>query len=121
MNRPVHFEICAGDPVRLSAFYARVFGWKIASFPGPQSYWFVKTGEKDDAGIDGGFMGKHFPQPVIHTVAVESLEDTLDAIEAAGGSLVHGPNEVPGVGRHAYCTDPEGIFFGVMQPGEASS
>jgi len=27
MNRPVHFEIHATDPAKLSKFYADVFGW----------------------------------------------------------------------------------------------
>jgi len=28
MNRPVHFEIHANDPAKLSKFYADVFGWQ---------------------------------------------------------------------------------------------
>ena len=40
----------------------------------------------------------------------------LEKVEAAGGKKVHGPNEIPGVGVHAYCADPEGNLFGILQP-----
>ena len=33
MNRPVHFEIHATDPAKLSKFYADVFGWQITHMP----------------------------------------------------------------------------------------
>lgn len=58
----------------------------------------------------------HLEQPVINTVEVESLADTLKKIEAAGGKKVHGPNLIPGIGNHAHCVDPEGTMFGVLEP-----
>ena len=36
MNRPVHFEIHATDPAKLSKFYADVFGWQITHMPAVQ-------------------------------------------------------------------------------------
>ena len=121
MNRVVHFEITAEDPKRACEFYDQVFGWKTQTWDGPQGYWLLTTGPKSEPGIDGGVMGKHFPQPVINTVQVESLEATLEKVRAAGGKLAHGPNEIPGVGRHAYCSDPEGTLFGIMEPLERAS
>ena len=61
-------------------------------------------------------MHRAFEQAVINTAEVESLAEALQKVEAQGGKLVHGPNEVPGVGTHAYCADPEGNLFGLMQP-----
>ena len=83
---------------------------------GEQSYWLVTTGPDGEPGINGGFMSREFDQAVINTVELDSLEAATEEIEAAGGKLVHGPNEVPGVGTHAYFADPQGIIFGVMQP-----
>ncbi len=60
-------------------------------------------------------MGQNFSQSVINTIDVESLEQTIAKVEAAGGKKVHGPTEVPGVGMHAYCEDPDGTLFGMMQ------
>src|SRR5262249_26811586 len=41
MPRVIHFEISADDPQRAADFYARVFGWKITKWDGPQPYWLV--------------------------------------------------------------------------------
>lgn len=116
MKRPVHFEILADDPENLAAFYQDVFDWEIASWGGgAQGYWLATTGPDDAPGINGGFMHRHFNQAVINTLEVDSLDEARARIEASGGKLVDGPNEVGGVGMHAYFSDPEGNLFGVMQ------
>jgi predicted enzyme related to lactoylglutathione lyase len=119
MNRPVHFEILGDDPERLAAFYQAVFDWRIVEPAGSEKYWMVRTGRPDgtdEPGIDGGFMHRHFPQAVINTVMVDSLDDTIARLQAAGGTVRMGPHEIPGVGTHVYCADPEGNLFGVLQP-----
>src|SRR5882762_7349395 len=56
MSRVIHFEIPASDPERASAFYKKVFGWKIEKWPGPMEYWMVTTGAEGAPGINGGLM-----------------------------------------------------------------
>ena len=117
MVRPIHFEILANEPGKLASFYESIFGWEIARWGGDdQTYFLATTGAEGTPGINGAVMGRHFEQAVINTVETESLESMTAAIEAAGGRVVHGPNEVEGVGTHAYFADPEGNLFGVMQP-----
>jgi len=115
MNRPVHFEILADDPGKIAEFYTKVLGWQVASWEG-QTYWLVTTGPDGTRGINGGIMGRHFAQRVINTVEVDSLADALARVESAGGAKIHGPSEIPGIGMHAYCADPEGTMFGLLQP-----
>ena len=115
MRRPVHFEILADDPASIAAFYKKALGWETAVWEG-QSYWLVTTGPAGTPGINGGIMGRHFAQRVINTVEVDSLQETIAAVESAGGARILGPTELPGVGMHAYCTDPEGTMFGLLQP-----
>ena len=115
MNRPVHFEILADDPDKIAAFYREVLSWEIER-EGPVAYWLVTTGPEDARGINGAIMHRAFPQAVINTVAVESLQQTLERVNQAGGKVIHGPNEIPGVGMHAYCVDPEGNMFGILEP-----
>jgi len=117
MNRPAHFEVLTANPEASSAFYADVFGWTVATWgEGEQGYWLATTGDDSVPGINGGFMGPHFEQRVINTIMVESLDAMIAKVEGAGGKKVHGPNDVPGVGLHAYCSDPDGTLFGLMQP-----
>lgn len=123
MSRVIHFEILGDAPERLAEFYRAALGWEIQSWEDAVEhgveYWLVSTGAKDSAGIDGAIMRRQFQQPVINTALVESLDAALDSIRAAGGKLVFGPQEIPGVGTHAYCEDPEGNLFGVIQEPEA--
>jgi predicted enzyme related to lactoylglutathione lyase len=121
MNRPVHFEILGDDPAALAEFYRGIFGWEIATMEG-QGYWMATTGAAGTPGIDGGFMHRHFPQAVINTLEVPSWEDAVRRIESAGGKRLNDPHEIPRVGTHLYCADPEGNLFGILQPaaGEAS-
>ena len=116
MTRPIHFEILADDPEKVAAFYREIFGWEISSWQGPLSYWLVTTGAEGTPGINGGIMHRHLPQAVINTVEVESLDAMLAKLETLGGKKVHGPEEIPGIGLHAYCADPEGNLFGMLQP-----
>ena len=116
MSRPVHFEILADKPETLAGFYRDVLGWQVSTWGGTEPYWLATTGPDSAPGINGAIMPRAFPQAVINTVEVESLAETLKKIEAAGGKKIQGPNEIPGVGTHAYCADPEGIIFGVLQP-----
>lgn len=116
MTRPVHFEILADNPERVAEFYRTVLGWEIAAWPSAEPYWLVTTGPQGTPGIDGGIMHRHFPQAVINTIAVTSAKEMVAKVEVAGGKAVLGPNEIPGIGIHYYCADPEGNLFGLLQP-----
>jgi predicted enzyme related to lactoylglutathione lyase len=121
MPRPVHFEIPADDPARAAAFYGDVFGWQFTKWDGPMEYWLIGTGE-GSPGIDGGMMKRRGPaESVVNTIDVPSVDDYTSKVESKGGTVVVPKMAVPGIGYMAYCTDPEGNMFGIMQsdPGAA--
>jgi len=60
-------------------------------------------------------MHKEFLQQTINNIEVESLDDTIAKTEQSGGKKLNGPNEIPGIGTHAYCTDIGGNILGVIQ------
>jgi uncharacterized protein len=119
-NRVVHFDIYAEDVDRAIAFYQQVCGWtidKVASM----DYWLIKTGE-GEPGIDGGLSQRESPtQGAVPqfgftcTVDVADVRAAFAAAVAAGGSEVHQPGLVPGVGYLAYVRDTEGNHLGLMQ------
>ncbi len=120
MGRVVHFEISADDPERAAAFYADVFGWRVDKWHGPQDYWLVTTGPKDQAGIDGAIMrrGDNPGQPTVNTVDVDSWDAATAKVAERGGKILTAKIPIPGVGWFAYCQDTEGNTFGVMQADE---
>ena len=63
-HTPVHFEIPADDPEKLSGFYTSLFGWKIEKAPGPMDYWMLETAPEGQ-GVNGGMMKRQMPQQQI--------------------------------------------------------
>lgn len=125
MGRIVHFEIMADDPERAVRFYEQVFGWESSTWDGPMEYWLLTTGPTDEPGIDGAIMRRRDDdQPgagaYACTADVESIEDTVNAVEAAGGQAITEMETVPGIGYHVYCRDTEGNVFGAMQSDESA-
>ena len=117
MPRVVHFEIAADDPERASKFYAEVFGWEIRNWGGPIDYWLASTGSADEPGIDGAITWRQSlpSQAIVNTIAVPSIDDFINKIEANGGKIVIPKQPIPGVGYHATCLDTEGNTFGIIQ------
>lgn len=116
MPRPIHFELSADDPERALAFYNQVFGWTASKWDGPIEYWLITTGEDSTPGINGGLMRRMDPSDgTVNTISVPSVDDYLAKATAAGGLIAMPKMAIPGIGYIAYCKDPEGNVFGIMQ------
>jgi predicted enzyme related to lactoylglutathione lyase len=117
MARVVHFEIPTDDPEQAAGFYSDVFGWRVDKWEGPIEYWLVTTGEESEPGINGAILKKDSPETVFtNIIEVPSLDETLEKITAAGGSVVAPKIPVPGMGWAAYFKDIDGNTLGLMQP-----
>jgi predicted enzyme related to lactoylglutathione lyase len=116
MARVVHFEIPADNPERAAEFYTKAFGWQIQKWAGPMDYWMVNTGT-GEPGINGGILKREQPgASTVNTVGVANLDESIAAVTGAGGKVVSPKMSIPGIGWLAYCVDPEGNQFGMMQP-----
>jgi len=114
MPRPIHFEIPAGNPERIIGFYSTLFGWKFNKWDSPQDYWLIDTGE--GPGINGGLMPRREPGSLtVNTIQVDSLDQSLKVVTGNGGTEVMPKLAVKGIGWLAYCKDPKGTLFGMMQ------
>lgn len=128
-NRVVHFEIHAEEPERAIAFYRAVFGWEFPVWMDePVKYWGVMTAGADskEPGINGGLMARNGEapedgQPVnayVCTVQVDSIDETIEKIEEAGGEVALPKHAIMGTAWQAYYKDTEGNIFGIHQPDE---
>ena len=116
MTRVIHFEIPADNPERAVDFYTKAFGWQFQKWAGPTDYWLVTTGPASEPGINGGLLKRPHPGAVTcNTIGVVSVDDAMKAVESAGGKVTVPKMAIPGVGWLAYCVDPEGNQFGMMQ------
>jgi predicted enzyme related to lactoylglutathione lyase len=116
MAHPViHAEIRSADPDRTRAFFADLFGWKVASegaFPG---YTFM------DTGAEGGPYVAISPRQaaedeVLFFVGVEDVAATLTRAEELGGTIVQPVQHVPGTSFGVF-TDAQGHRVGVAASG----
>ena len=115
-SRPVHFDMTAEDPERMTAFYSKVFGWSFQKWDGPMEYWMATTGD-GPMGINGGISRREAGKPAetVNTIAVDSIDDSIAAIKAAGGQITMDKHEIPGVGIFVHAVDTEGNPIGVIQ------
>jgi predicted enzyme related to lactoylglutathione lyase len=103
-----YIEFTVRDLAAAKRFYSAAFGWQFNDY-GPE-YAGIK-------GVDGEVGGLHQtaqlrlggPLVVLYS---KDLEQTLQAVRAAGGTIVREPFAFPG-GRRFHFTDPSGNELGV--------
>lgn len=102
MARLNYVELPVGDIAAAKAFYETAFGWTLTDF-GP-TYAATLTGDTDIGLQADAAEATKAPLAVID---VDDLEAALDAVTAAGGTIVRPIFAFPG-GRRFQFTDPAG-------------
>ena len=116
MPRITIFDVSADEPERAIKFYNNVFGWEIKKWEGPFDYWIIKTGEKDEFGIDGGLSKRENPEDsVTPFISVKSVDEYLEKISSNGGKIIKPKSAIPGVGYMSVFSDTENNIFGIIE------
>jgi len=121
VDRPQHVrwnELQASGQDRSVAFYTRHFGWRqegdldMGEFG---SYRFLYHGQT----MIGAIVPKMPQAPRAawtFYIGVGNIDRAADAVRAGGGTLLHGPSEIPGGEYSLTATDPHGAIFGLVGP-----
>ena len=114
-------ELLTPDVEAAKSFYGRLLAWETEIFkPGEADYLMISA-----AGTQhGGFLREQpAPDAPPHWqpyVYVESAEGAANRATAAGGTVLHGPLEIPDVGTILIVADPQGAAIAAIQgAGEA--
>jgi len=116
--RPGH---CAWNELRTSdqagawKFYGELFGWRQDGEMdmGPMGkYQFIRHGAVLGAMMPAS-AGKGPPRWNQY-FRVESIDAAKAAVEAGGGKVLQGPDEIPGGDFSMNCVDPQGAAFGLV-------
>ena len=115
-EKPAHGTFCwnelvTRDMAGAEKFYTELLGWKAADggMPG-MKYTVFKAGEKDA----GGMMDmppdvpKEVPSHWMSYITVDDVDSLVEKIGELGGTILHGPQDVPDVGRFCIIQDPTG-------------
>ncbi len=111
-GRVVWRELMTTDVKRAQAFYSEQFGWKFEAFnmgPG-MDYDMVKLGDKTFGGLWQIQPGTPGPSTWMSYVSVADVDTTARLAVENGGKVVHGPGDIPNVGRFVVLAD----FAGAM-------
>jgi hypothetical protein len=123
-NPFIWYELMTSDHKAAAAFYRAAMGWDISEFKAPggeQDMPYLMFGKGDAQ--TGGMMDlpetarKNGAPP--HWGAYVMVPDTDAAAEktkSLGGTVMVPPTDIPGVGRFAVITDPQGAFLNIMTP-----
>ena len=123
-NNLKHFSINANDVPRARTFYEKTFGWQFTPW-GPPAFYLIRTGTKEDSGVHGALQGRREivkGKPMFGfecTLGVDSIDETIAAIERNGGKIVMPKFEIPTVGTLIFFEDTEGTMVGAMQYDES--
>jgi len=108
-----HIDIPVGDMAAATDFYSGLFGWKIEEMPGFEGYpmWQAPNG------ISGGGLAPRdadFTHPRSY-VEVDSIDDTIAAAKAAGGSVAMERSPITETSAWAVIIDPDGNHIGLFE------
>lgn len=117
---PIWYELLTDSHDQAKAFYDHVIGWKVhGKQDGPIDYRMIETA---DGSFVGGVMqlsdqmksGGAKPGWLFY-LGVDDVDASAEKVKAEGGTILMEPFDIPGAGRAAFCTDPQGIPFYVMR------
>lgn len=114
-------ELMSTDPKAGFDFYAALFGWQKSQTVDMREMGLYQVFSHEGADI-GGMMGLgNAPVPCwLPYFGANGVSAAIDRLTAAGGTLAHGPMEVPGGAFIAVAQDPQGAWFAVVGPKEPS-
>lgn len=116
----VWYELMTPDTGAAARFYGGILPWtaKDAGTPG-MNYTLFSVGESGVAGMmpmpaDAG--PRKIPPNWSGYVAVDDLDAAVALVKREGGTIHHGPQDIPDVGRFAVAADPQGAVILLFKP-----
>jgi len=111
---PCWIDTSQPDPDAVLDFYSGLFGWEFENVmpEDAEGKYFAGRLRGGDVAAVGSIPEGAPPMAMWNTyIWVESADETAAKVRDAGGSVMMEPFDIPGSGRMAVFTDPEGAAF----------
>jgi predicted enzyme related to lactoylglutathione lyase len=111
-------ELYTTDSAAAFDFYSKLFGWKLLQemdMGDMGKYRIYGLGDKQLGGMMNIPKGSGMRPGWIFYTETKDLEAAIERAKKNGAKLMSGPMEVPGGGRVAQLTDPQGAAFALHQ------
>lgn len=115
---PIWYELMSDEPDAAQDFYRRVMDWKFEPMPGDgeMDYRIASAGKTTVAGVmPKPPHAEGMPNMWFFYVGVQDVDASAKKVKSLGGAVDIEPTDIPGVGRFAFCRDPQGAPFYVMR------
>jgi len=112
---PCWFELSTADTAASQSFYGPLLGWSFVDSGMPGMTYTLATAGGD---MVAGLMQPDSPMPEFWLIYLQvgDCDAAAAQVQALGGGLHRPPEDIPGTGRFAIVTDPQGVAFGLLQP-----
>ena len=110
-------ELWTSDAEKALAFYKKVIGYEVDTVDMGEhgSYYILKTGYKQRAGLSSS-VHPAAPSLWLPYVLVDDCDAQAKKAASLGGTVMFGPEDIPGIGRFAILQDPTGAPLAIMKP-----
>ena len=120
ISKHIWYDMMTPDLKAAEKFYSKVVGWKIADagMPG-MSYSILSAGDVMVGGMmqtPKGDEGMQNPPRWHGHIYVPDVDAYAKRVVQAGGSIHRDPADIPGIGRFAVASDPQGASFIMFKP-----
>jgi hypothetical protein len=112
----VHIEIPVSDFAKAQKFYGDVFGWTFEYYP-EMKYMLFNTGTPPAGGMMIPVPGQ--PGGVLNHLGVKSVDESILAIQKAGGKILMPKTAVGDIGWFAVFSDPDGNVLAIFEQKES--
>lgn len=114
---PIWYELMTQNPDAAQKFYASVMGWTFEAMPADPEIDYRVASAKDK--MVAGVMrtpeaAQGMPSMWSVYIGVKDVDASVAKVKSLGGGIEIEPRDIPGVGRFAYCADPQGAHFYLM-------
>jgi uncharacterized protein len=112
-------ELITTDTARAGAFYEQVFGWKREPMKTPTvmggSYTVFENHGAQAGGMLQATPEMHLTHPYwLVYFGVDDCDRSAAKAGQLGGKAMLPPTDIPGIGRFAVLTDPQGAYFAII-------
>ena len=117
----VWYELTTPDVDAARRFYPQITGWGTQQFDKDYTMW--TAGGVPFAGIfrlGPEQRQKGIPPNWMPYIEADNVDETARTATSLGGSVMHGPDDIPGTGRFAVIKDPHGAVFGIYKSNRPS-
>ena len=92
------YDLMSPDAAASQKFYLPVTGWKTETWKGDYTMW---VGPHGPLGGIGPVTPADIPPHWLAYVNVDNVDTAAAKVTALGGKVMHGPEQIPDVGRFA--------------------